>query len=213
MFCFRYAKSTYNDALLREGTVRIGTLHDFRRTEHAAGIADQQEGQKTVLSPVSSGLATQGNPLARHLENFGIQIGPGEVHFMNCKFARSFDHSDLFLYCMSEARNESVMAEFEGADSCVEIVAPSKFFGVLTERLADRLPVDFQGCHRIQYQHRTEVWNGQDWGAHPAMIKSSNYSRQCEIRAVWSPREPEVAIEPFIITDRRLTEYVRAVRL
>ncbi len=43
---YRYTNSCYNKLLLNMGCIRVGTLHDFRKSEHKKGIADPQEGKK-----------------------------------------------------------------------------------------------------------------------------------------------------------------------
>lgn len=53
---YRYSRKCYNDLLLNLGGIRVGTLHDFRRSELGAGISDPEEGimpPKTRLPPMS----------------------------------------------------------------------------------------------------------------------------------------------------------------
>jgi|GEM_PF-4901723 len=38
--------------LLRMGTLRIGTLSDYRKGEHAKGISDVSEGTKKVVNKI-----------------------------------------------------------------------------------------------------------------------------------------------------------------
>lgn len=45
---YRYSLQKFNSSLLNMGEIRIGTLHDFRRTEHTQGIADPKEGKKKI---------------------------------------------------------------------------------------------------------------------------------------------------------------------
>ncbi|MFZ1908535.1 MAG: hypothetical protein WAU52_05580, partial [Burkholderiales bacterium] len=64
MAAFKYAKRVHAKQLLTMGILRVGTLHDFRRMEHAKGIADPQEGKKRVshlvkdLKLTSTGVTT-----------------------------------------------------------------------------------------------------------------------------------------------------------
>jgi len=49
MRIFKYGKKQHLMGLLGMGGVRIGTLSDYRRVEHAKGISDPSEGTKKVI--------------------------------------------------------------------------------------------------------------------------------------------------------------------
>jgi len=46
---YRYSNSKFSNILTVLGGIRVGTLHDFRNSEHKKGIADPLEGKKTVV--------------------------------------------------------------------------------------------------------------------------------------------------------------------
>lgn len=81
--------------------------------------------------------------------------------------ARAFDEPDCFILCTSKVFSKDTMLEFEGADTCYEILNPSLFYSVLTETLNSFIPVVFRGVHEVIYQDRKEKWNGKDWGIIP----------------------------------------------
>ena len=88
--------------------------------------------------------------------------------------------------------------EFEGSDSCVEIIDPEAFFRHISVSLNALSRVTFQGLHRVTYSSREEQWNGSDWGTHPALLKEPSFRAQAELRAIWTP-DLEHTIEPMII--------------
>ena len=59
-------------------------------------------------------------------------------------FEQSFDMPDCFVLCTSKICSKEAMSQFEGADSCVEIVEIESFYRVLTETLNYIIPVIFQ---------------------------------------------------------------------
>ncbi len=209
---YRYSTKKYTQSLLAMGIIRIGTLHDFRRTEHMKGIADPQEGRKQVFHPIEHLHVTDpNNPEVKAIEQFGVfNFGdkPTNVKIEGITIARSFDGPDCFILCTSKVFSKKTMLEFDGADSCYEITNPNYFFELLTDTLNSIVPVFLGGVHEVIYQNRTEKWNGKDWGRHPALIKETEFSNQAEIRAIWQPRYGQ-PIQPIVIGNYRLGEACR----
>ncbi len=217
---YRYSAQKYNSSLLSLGIIRVGTLYDFRHTEHNKGIADPHEGKKEVFHHIDKLFVTdpndpniKGNIDFKSLEKFGaVSFGSNAKNttFKNIVVSKSFDVPDCFILCMSKICSKDTMHQFEGADSCVEIVKIESFIKFLTDALNCVWPVMFQGIYEVIYQNREENWNGQDWGRQPALIKETKFKKQGEIRAIWQPlcKQP---IEPIIIGDFRLGAFCRNV--
>jgi hypothetical protein len=192
---YRYGKREYAQEFLERGRLRVGTLHDFRRSEHKRGIADPQEGKKRVSHIINTSVGydrDDASPDRRALEVFGV-LAPGsrlQAMFVDCTVSRNIDAPDCFLLCMSETLSNETMAEFDGAESCYQIVNRERFAQILTEEINRHVPVDFRGVHRVKYQERAERWNGLDWGKHPALIKELAFRGQSEIRMMWVPKRP-----------------------
>ncbi len=212
---YRYSVSQYNAQLLNLGIVRVGTLHDFRKSEHARGIGDPQEGKKRVKKDIEH-IEVDGpnDPNAGMLEMFGaIRLGPGAgVTLRNVRLVKSFDHPNCFIFCTSKRRSAKTMAEFDGADSCVEIFDIERFYSLLTYALNLITPVTFRGLFDVVYQDREEDWNGKDWGHHPARIKERHFLPQYELRAIWEPKYGQV-IEPTLVGHFRLGQFCRLVQV
>lgn len=194
------------------GSIRVGTLHDFRNSEHKRGITDPQEGRKEVFHHIDHAVLNGGDSIhERAAEEFRAISAPnGSVVCKDVQFSKRFDEPDCFVLCASQTCSKRVMREFEGAESCIEIVDQSLFFELLTQALNSIVPVIFRGVYEVTYQDRTEPWNGKDWGSHPALIKESEFSGQDEIRAIWQPIRT-TPIEPINLCSYRLVGTCREV--
>lgn len=219
---FKYLPKSYADLLLTMGVLRVGTLHDFRRQEHGRGIADVDEGRKAVRHTINhltvrdvTDPQFRTSVHARAMEAFrAIRIGPGvrNVTLKNVRFTQHIDVPDCFIYCTSSLNSRAVLAEFAGAQTCVEIIDPQRYFKTITEALDAHTPVVFRGIFEVKYADREERWNGQDWGDHPAMIKPPSYRQQRELRAIWQPRRKD-PIKPVNIGHMDLPRFCRRVAL
>ncbi|POP84426.1 hypothetical protein CXB38_03890 [Pseudomonas syringae] len=209
---YRYSGIRHNAALLALGNVRIGTLHDFRRVEHLSGISDLNEGKKSVSHHVK--YARNDKHHSKHfkaMRQFGLLEvhGGGDAHISNVLMVQEFDHPDCFVHCMSSELSKEVMHEFGGADSCLEIKDVSAFYERLTQTLNLHVRVRLLTVSKVSYLPRDEIWNGKDWGVHPALMKEKKFSKQREVRAIWAP-DPGQIIAPIIINDIGLLQFCRA---
>ncbi|NOH19111.1 hypothetical protein [Vibrio cyclitrophicus] len=203
---YRYSNSQFSHLLTIFGGIRVGTLHDFRNSEHKKGIADPQEGKKRVEHQIDKetiSIGDRASKTARAAEEFNIIGGSGVVSFKNVTFSKEFDSKDFFVLCSSYEKSRSVMSEFEGADTCVHILDPFSFYRELTILLNSVTPVVFLGVHQVTYKERIEQWNGTSWGADPTLIKELEFSLQKEVRAIWAPKFNQ-PIEPQILASIKL---------
>lgn len=204
---YRYSKSAYNLSLNIMGGIRVGTLHDFRRSDHKRGISDPGEGKKTIshfFENESSKNADQSKPSA--LEALGM-ITPGStrhVEIQNLNVQRAFSSPNYFILCTSANYSQKTLSQFEDADSCLEIVRPDEFYEILTDALNSLRRVVFRGVFKVTYQNRLEIWNGRTHGTRPALIKPiEDFPEQDEMRAIWECRDGGV-ISPINVIDHRL---------
>ncbi len=215
---YRYSSIKYNNLLLKMGGIRIGTLHDFRKTEHKQGISDPTEGTKSVNHRIqyvgvddNQKLQVANSLDKKALDVFGgYKIGEQarNICIFNSTVGKHFNESDCFLLCTSETRSQKTMSQFEGADSCVKITDILSFYHCLTEVINSIVPIKPIGRFRVIYQDRMEKWNGVDWGKHPALIKETAFIKQDEIRAIWVPKNRRRDIEPLNLCDHRLVAFV-----
>jgi len=189
--------------------------------EHKKGIADPQEGKKIVSHRIdqlhiadTEDSNIKSNIDVRALEAFrAVKMSNSKnITFENVALSKSFDEPDCFILCTSKMCSKETMSQFEGADSCVEVVEIESFYRVLTDTLNSITPVIFRGIHEVIYQNRKEHWNGQDWGRHPALIKETEFKKQDELRAIWQPRLNK-PISPVILGNYRLVAFCRNVSI
>ncbi|MDI2589984.1 hypothetical protein POF45_00870 [Pseudomonas sp. 681] len=213
---FRYQSKKYNDSLLRSGNLRIGTLYDFRKSEHKRGVADSYEGKKFVSHKIDSFSSEDNDPVGRKaLTDFGM----GD--FSNCDglgfriqgsgsltLRQNVESQDCFILSLSAVCSSKVFAQLEGSETCVEIIKPQGFIARLTKAITTKVLVKYHGIHAVEYTDADEVWNQQDWGGAPVTKKRTKFSGQYELRAIWTPVNT-VEIEPLIIDDKKLTKCVR----
>ena len=219
---YRYSPKIFNASLSIMGIIRIGTLHDFRKAEHKAGISDPKEGTKTVNHHInhlqvedSSDTSKNNKKDIDSLSAFNaISLGenPKNITIRNVYFSKNFNEADVFILCMSKYLSTKTMDQFEGADSCIEITNESLFFQLITETINSITPVIFRGVYKVTYQDREEQWDGLTWGRHPAIIKEKEFSPQGELRAIWEPKNSS-EIQPLIIGNYKIGACVRHVAI
>ena len=211
---YRYSQKIFNDSLAAMGVIRVGTLHDFRRSEHKQGISDPNEGTKSVSHEVNLFARNTEDAFKHHgkdieaLDKFGVAKIDKDMQLNNfvmgnCKVTKGFNEPDCFILSSTFHKSNKMYDEFEGSDSCIEITNISNFYNDLTNTINTLSPVIFRGIHEVIYQDREEAWNGLDWGHHPALIKEELYRPQGELRAIWQPRFNQ-PIRPMIVGNYRL---------
>ena len=214
MALYKYAPQRYNDSLISLGNLRVGTLHDFRNTEHRKGVGDASEGKKDVTYTIDKldEVGIRGEH-AHAMKMFGA-IYCDETSSVNAdglKMGQSFDSPDRYVLCLSYERSSNVMASLDGADSCLELVDPDGFINRLTKTLNSIAAVELVSRFQVvTYQARVEVWNRSDWGNDPVYIKGVEYKQQKEVRAVWVPKY-KGAITPVNLNDIELVNFFKFV--
>jgi len=219
---YRYAKKKYNDSLFVMGGIRIGTLHDFRKTEHKTGISDPKEGTKTVSHHIkhlhienSSDTSRNNKKDIDSLSAFNaISLGENSknITLSNVLVSKTFNEPDVFILCLSKHLSKKTMNQFEDADSCIKVINENSFYQLISETINSITPVVFHGVHEVIYQDREEQWDGSTWGRHPSMIKEEQFSPQGELRAIWQPRG-NFEIKPIIINNYRIGQCVSHVSI
>ncbi|MFJ7281902.1 hypothetical protein [Pseudomonas sp. NPDC099000] len=209
---YKFSERKYLESFFNMGNVRIGTLFDFRSSEHKQGIADPTEGTKIIR------------------RNFHFPDGPSEediaamvsmriadpesakhITMINSPARRRGFSEDCFIYCTSAYSSKSIMSEFGSADSCYELYNGNAFYDRITSALNEIVPVRFVAIEAVHYRTRTEEWSASGDGRHPSFIQEEEFSGQFEVRAIWAPRE-KIEIAPVVINDIGLTKFCREVK-
>lgn len=181
---YKYTERKWAEQLIVDGGTRIGTLLDYRKTEHGAGISDPNEGFGQLSGHIRNLNLQDGTVETKALETLGIISGIGGK-IENVKIDVRRESANCHIWCFSTRRSAATMRLFDGADTCVEVFDPKMFFHAITNAVLRAHPsADGLVVAPITYNDRVEIWNGVGPINHPAFYKSVEYKDQCEGRAV-----------------------------
>ena len=202
---YKYMKKKYVHDFFKNGTIRIGTLYDFREIEkHGPEIGDIDEGTKTLTTDGyhmidTADPSTLPSWLEESFQNtFKLKSESGQliIHARDGIRVR-LTVPDRFVFSVSDKFDEKLMHEF-GYDSCIKINDPKEFFTALTNKMkhmASWMMLD----HCI---YRSRIIIGEhDIGLEPSLIKEERYSYQKEVRAIWEGQRED--IKPFILKAKK----------
>ena len=210
---FKYLKKRHLQAFLSHGTIRLGTLFEYRDMErYGPTIGDKDEGRHYTDFHIPGGGIIElgsGTPEANYLEKHSMfKNAKGlKVQFEEETVLRFVqDCLDAYIFCATQEYNPDVMREF-GYDSCIEIIHIEKFFDAISRRV--RHKAEFIGGGPIQYGSRRTKYT-EPHKRHPAMLKDEEYRNQKEFRALWKPLKPTVS--PIVIDVPRSIKFCRVVQ-
>ena len=131
MHLFKYLEPTWADRMVYDGSVRVGTLYDFRRIESlGAERGDGAEGVRISLTDGRAG-TIEGKDLPWFVRE-SLQIPPG-VKFQFAEGAVLKVHqnaADAYVFCTCKNFDKTLMQRFGGA--CVEITDTEQYFRAIT---------------------------------------------------------------------------------
>jgi len=202
---YKYTRAEFAQGMVQRGEFLIGTLHGFRRMEeHGMAIGDAGEGKKEVVD-AADGHWRDITARPNLATKFISAPSQANITFSNVQFQMNYDVSDVYVYCVSAARNDRVMQAFD-ADACVTIKRPKEFFIALDKALRLRRLVSGCMVRPCEYtERRRDVRVDAD--LHPAFIKTPDYAYQEEVRALWEPRQRP--IQPVLIHSLRAARFLK----
>jgi hypothetical protein len=195
---FKYSNTYFSRGLAELGLFRIGTLYDFRSVEHNSGISDPDEGTKIVKVQIDNETYESGGDVPKALAALGLikcDDTCSNITINNIHTTHNILSPDFYIWCASTERSTSVMSQFEGANTCVEVFDVSRFLAIFNQ-LMTTMNAEFVGVFEVQYRERTEDWNRENLGIHPALLKDVRFRGQKELRAIWKPNHGN-SIEPI----------------
>jgi hypothetical protein len=185
------------DAFFRRGSMKIGTLHEYRQVEqYGKVIGDQHEGLHITEFSLSGGGEVDLSKNTPEADFFRKHVMRPDQQNSNVKLvfqdgARIMVHSssvDLYIYCMTSEFNHKVMSLFK-CDACMEITNPTAFFHAISRKIRHQGKLD--GWVAIQYASK-ETHYTKPHQHNPAVLKDLNFSYQKEWRAIWVPQKTKV---------------------
>jgi len=174
--------------MVSRGSLRVGTLFEFRAIEGDKERRDEGEGTLQLHSDSGDRVYNSTEELPPVLRGMSIHCGPGGI---STKSERAVSITsagpNMLVYCMSEELIEGdALREWGGA--CVRIVRPAAFLRAIDKAL--REVCNRQGRQlgpvqrgRCSYVDRTHNWHQSlppTW-----LLKPLSFSPQKEVRAAW----------------------------
>lgn len=217
MKLFKYCKRAHANRLVKNGQVRIGTLHEYRDVErYNDQISDAQEGRAVHVLEAKKAIEIDllnGNDTATLFaqrvfagwdslpEGSSIKI----VLEPSSALEHNFDFPDQYMYCATERMDLDSMKAF-GYDTCVEISNAEAFFSQIMSSMGN---ITGQYCAKpVTYAERRISFELQH-ADHPAYIKPASYAQQREFRVMWEPATRPIA--PVVLSVPGLVQYCRVV--
>jgi hypothetical protein len=183
----KYTHMQWAQKMVEEGSVRIGTLYEYKTfEEHGGNIYDADEGVRRIGMVDIDGMSWHPYNQAK-VAYLSDTVG---IHMTNCRdcviAANKQDHaSDAYIYSVSgELSHDCAVACHEEYDAFVIIWNIFE----LGRRISDKLSnsARFLGFSNVIY---IDGYAPFDWVGHipPGRIKQSKFSMQNEFRAIWAP--------------------------
>jgi hypothetical protein len=198
--------------MVGDGSVRVGTLYDFRRIESLGSErGDANEGVRISLTDGKAGVVD--GPELPWFVRQTLQIPSGvKIQFEEGAVLLVHQNApDMYVFCTCKNFEKSLMKRFGGA--CVEIRDTTQYFRAITAAL-DGWTSD--GVRRIsgfqvapcQYVEREQTWpNVIPYD--PVFRKPPEYAHQAEVRAVWAT--PLTSIMPINLVVPEIREWCRRI--
>ena len=207
---YKYMMKHHLRSFLARGSLRIGTLHEYRSIEsYGSVIGDDEEGTHYTSFQIPQGgtvnlmddtleavylrkLLLRENNRKIDLE---IDLAPGAVFIEHGK------SPDLNIYCATSRYDPIVMKRF-GYDACLKIEDPIRFFREISKVIRHHGTFQWQGP--IVYANKSTQWNRPHL-VHPSIMKALKYSYQDEVRAIWDPTKE--SCRPLFVDVRKAIKF------
>ncbi len=192
---YKYLQPKWADAMIRTGSIRVGTLSEYRELEAKdAERGDLGEGTRVLHSDDRPRVYNSTTELPSILR--GVSCGPRGMA-TNGPSAIVIEQRgpDAHLYCLTEYFDPSVMQQFGGAS--VRIERPDEFFAAVDQQFRLELQkLDVSVCERVLdrcvYVSRRQNYHPPS-PVHECFLKPPSYEHQREVRAVWRPAQLPIA--------------------
>lgn len=209
---YKYLSWEHAHAMLATGSLRIGTLHEYRMIEqHGPVVGDQHEGLVSAVDYVNrkrrGSRSTLNPPLRVTLDVPGDNRLTDISIYATQDYIQFFEEwPDTYVYCLSKVLDPKVMRAFN-ADAAIQIHRPMDFFLALTRHLRRKLKITAYFFGSCGYQER--IGSLQDTPRPALFIKDPGYAYQQEVRLAWLP--DRLPISPVVTRCKALTQFVSLV--
>ncbi len=202
---YRFMNRTDARSLVRQGQIRIGTLHDFRRTEeYGDERGDAGEGTATIYTSEDFELGDN-SPEDRFVRGTFFTDRSKRAVIQNIRFQVPVD-ANVYVCCFCDKLDPNVMDDF--GPVAIKVIQPAKFVEEIARALWQKKLLGPQmALAPCKYGSRER--DVRTKLLHPAFLKPSRYAYQREVRAIFTPMSQE--LEPVIIESNALRRLCRFV--
>lgn len=211
---YKYIKSEHAESFFKNGTLRIGTLFDFKRNESFnKAIGDNNEGSHFPFMDTDQTLYADEmtESQSKFLDGF-INMGAGSS-ISGINLVREISSEDFYIFCMTTKPSRKAMEEFN-CDRCIEVLNPHSFISALTRKIK-RTAGDLAWQGEITYMDKAYSYLSEV-KLHPAQTKDIHYSYQKEYRAIWHRRNGlpiDTILKPLFIRAPKAIKHCRLIKL
>jgi hypothetical protein len=202
---YKFVEKRWHDAFFETGSLRIGTVHQFRDTvAHGVVRGDENEGRHLVTRRDIKGIVvTPNEPLVSEI------LPPGSL-VANMDFSVQRVAADAFIFCTANKFREALFKQWferERTDSCYVIFDVDGFRRAVATALGARITDKHFVEHCIYVGSETN-YKAPHSTAWPGIVKANGFEWQAEARFVWEAKAVQ-PVEPanLLVPDAR--EYCR----
>lgn len=211
---YKYMQSKYAKLFFHNGSIRIGTLMDFKKNHSSnEAIGDKNEGSHIVLMNTKEPLTNEN--ITKEQENLikdMFTLGPRGIT-CELNIRKEIKSPDRYVYCLSKEPSLKAMKSFD-CDICLEISNVQAFLNLITRKIRNKSHiVAWQGD--VKYIDKTYDFK-LDSGISPSITKDLKFSYQKEYRVIWNPiniKSIDSELKPLIINVPDAKRYCRIIKL
>ncbi|EOX3942302.1 hypothetical protein ACPHXT_000724 [Vibrio alginolyticus] len=214
----KYVKEIHFDSLIENGSIKIGTLNDYKESEHGQMVTDQMEGVTRfsgLYENITPNTIKSNSVLSRLIgldreeqvkteDPAKAEKLPG-VPRLNLKVTNyNVISPNYYIFSFSKIYSQEDHQEWDdkqGYNAAYSIVCPNTFFRKITKQLNSITPVKFLGLFEVHYYDENRGMDFFDPLHHQpgfCLKGYDDFSSQKEVRAVWEPLK-NIEISPLVL--------------
>ncbi|MFM1347324.1 hypothetical protein WFP14_12230 [Yersinia proxima] len=196
MSLYKFIEKEFFDEFFLTGSLRLGTLEDFKKTEeHGGHRGDVSEGKHNVYRHVDDKLILTADTLpSEPLISSSIHMDPASnqdsVTLSNVLFIDERNSQDVLTFCTSRVYSTHLFSEWNQKESlnyCYEIFDIKGFITAISNALSARSKGNkFKACDLVAYTNKNIDYRSKYSKVHPCFLKDNDYAWQHEVRMVWA---------------------------
>lgn len=208
MELFKYCKSSHMESILENGSAKIGTFFDWRRTDaYGDLVTDPREGHTNLTGNL---IFYDPTHISEMIVDSSVEEStefPESRNFKNSA-VRSADHFAFSASMTYSVADHEKWYALEKYDACYRIHSSRLFFRALSHS------TELNSCARlvcaapVLYFDESSSNNVFRGTFHPGLLKRSTFGSQNEFRALWAPLGQDAKVEPLLISTSNAKLYI-----